>query len=75
MNSKFDIFANRRDGSPMWIKSVETLEEAEACLTDLALLSPGEYFIYSERQGVVVDHFSWSALDAGPEQKKVPRVV
>jgi hypothetical protein len=74
MSTKFDIFVNPRDGSPLWIKSVDTLEEAEACLTHVALVSPGEYFIYSERQGVVVDRFSWSDLDSGPEQAKVRRV-
>jgi hypothetical protein len=75
MNSKFDIFANSHDGNPVWIKSVETLEEAEACLTHVALISPGEYFIYSERQGVVVDRFCWSDLDAGPKQLNVRSVV
>jgi hypothetical protein len=75
MNSKFDIFANPHDGNPVWIKSVETLEEAEACLTHAALVSPGDYFIYSERQGVIVDRFSWSDLDGGSEQVKVRSVV
>ena len=54
MDAKFDIFKKLPDGHPMWVKAVDGLEEAKAQLARLAASSPGEYFIYSVRNGRVV---------------------
>jgi hypothetical protein len=54
MDAKFDIFKKLPDGHPMWVKAVDGLEEAKNQLSRLAASSPGEYFIYSVRQGCVV---------------------
>jgi hypothetical protein len=55
MKAKFDIFKKLPDGHPLWIKAVEELEEAKEQLAQLAELSPGEYFIYSARKGLIVE--------------------
>lgn len=54
MESMFDIFSRLPDGSPLWIESVEGLEEAKKRLSRLARYRPGRYFIYSEERGEVV---------------------
>jgi hypothetical protein len=54
MGAKFDIFKKLPDGHPLWVKAVEGLEEARAQLARLAATSPGEYFIYSVRNGCVI---------------------
>jgi hypothetical protein len=54
MGTKFDIFKKLPDGHPLWVKAVDGLEEAQAQLARLAVNSPGEYFIYSLRNGCVV---------------------
>jgi hypothetical protein len=54
MCAKFDIFKNLPDGHPLWIKAVESLEDAHAQLARLTASSPGEYFIYSVRNACVI---------------------
>ena len=54
MDAKFDIFKKLPDGRPLWVKAVDGLEEARVQLARLAANSPGEYFIYSVRNGCVV---------------------
>jgi hypothetical protein len=54
MDAKFDIFKKLPDGHPLWVKAVDGLEEAKAQLARLAAGSPDEYFIYSIRNGCVV---------------------
>jgi hypothetical protein len=54
MGAKFDIFKKLPDGHPLWVKAVDGLEEARAQLARLGASSPGEYFIYSLRNGCVV---------------------
>lgn len=51
MGAKFDIFKKLPDGHPLWVKAVDGLEEARVQLARLAATSPGEYFIYSVRNG------------------------
>jgi hypothetical protein len=55
MDAKFDIFKKLPDGHPLWVKAVDGLEEAKAQLARLAASSPGEYFIYSVRNGSVIE--------------------
>ena len=54
MDAKFDIFKRLPDGHPIWVKSVDGLEEAKNQLARLSVSSPGEYFIYSARYGGIV---------------------
>lgn len=56
MDAKFDIFKKLPDGHPLWVKAVEGLEEARNQLARLAVSSPGEYFIYSARNGCIVQN-------------------
>jgi len=55
MDAKFDIFKQLPDGHPLWVKAVDGLEEAKNQLARLAMSSPGEYFIYSARNGRIVE--------------------
>ena len=54
MGAKFDIFKTLPDGHPLWVKAVEGLEEAKAQLARLMATAPGEYFIYSVRNGRII---------------------
>jgi len=58
MEAMFDIFATLPDGSPLWLEAVEGLEEARRRLRGLAQAGPGNYFIYSEKSGGVVERTS-----------------
>ena len=55
MRSKFDIFKRLRDGSSLWITAVEGLEEARNRINRLAIVVPGNYLIYSEEKGRVIE--------------------
>jgi hypothetical protein len=52
VNSTFDIFKVVAEG-PLWIMDVRGLREAKERMVHLVLTSPGEYFIYSQEEGVV----------------------
>ena len=52
MGSTFDIFKVTSDG-PLWVEAVRGLERAKARMADLALTSPGEYFVHCQDQGVI----------------------
>jgi hypothetical protein len=52
MGSTFDIFKVTSDG-PLWVEAVQGLERAKARMADLALTSPGEYFVHCQDQGVI----------------------
>jgi hypothetical protein len=54
MTAKFDIFMRLPDGPPIWVKAVESLEEAKHQLLKIAQEAPGEYFIFNARNGRVV---------------------
>ena len=55
MRSKFDIFKRIRDGTSIWIVAVEGLEEARNRINHLAVVGPGDYLIYSEEKGLIVE--------------------
>ena len=57
LSAKFDIFLRLSDGQPIWIKSVESLEEAEQQLARMAADSPGNYFIFNATNGQVTVPF------------------
>ena len=51
----YDIFKRGDDGCPFWITAVKTLAEARERTTNYALAVPGEYFIYSQGEGVILE--------------------
>jgi hypothetical protein len=54
MRPTFDIFAVSPDGEPVWIESVETLENAREDLREAAPIAPRrDCFISSEESGIV----------------------
>jgi len=55
MNYKLDIFRSLPDGQCLWIKAVESLEEAKAQLLQLMQREPGEYFIFDPSRGCRVN--------------------
>jgi hypothetical protein len=55
MEPTYDIFKRRDQGYPFWITAVETLEEARERTTSFALVAPGEYFIYSQGEGIILE--------------------
>ena len=61
----FDIFSRLPDGSPLWLESVEGLEEARERLDGLARVRPGKYFLYSEKTGGVVGRVPREEEDGG----------
>jgi len=54
MIAKFDIFMRLPDGHPIWIKAVESLEEARKQLNQLSERDPGDYFIFNTLNGQVI---------------------
>jgi hypothetical protein len=53
MGSTFDtIFRVTSDG-PLWVEAMHGLTEAKERMALLVRTSPGEYFIYSQEEGVV----------------------
>jgi len=55
MNRRFDIFKRRSNGNTLWITTVEGLTEAKRRMARFALLSPGEYFVYLQGEGIVAE--------------------
>jgi hypothetical protein len=55
MEPTYDIFKRRDDGYPLWITAVETLKEARERTTSYALVAPGEYFIFSQGEGIILE--------------------
>jgi hypothetical protein len=51
----YDIFKRREDGYPYWITAVETLQEARERTTRYALIVAGEYFVYSQGEGIILE--------------------
>ena len=48
----YDIFTRREGDYPFWITAAATLEEAKKRIAGYALIVPGEYFMYAQREGV-----------------------
>jgi hypothetical protein len=53
MKAGFDIFERLSDGHPIWVGSVDALDEARKKVRELSARTQHEYFIYSERDGVI----------------------
>ena len=56
MDSTFDIFKRLPDGDPVWITAVQGLKEAKEQMVRAAAISPGEYFIHLQGEGIVANH-------------------
>ncbi len=65
----FDIFSTLPDGSPLWLEAVEGLDEARQRLYGLLRSRPGEYFIYSEKTGGVVERVPGESNESHPPEK------
>jgi hypothetical protein len=55
MRPKFDILKRLRDGTSLWIVAVEGLEQARDRIVRLAVIGPGDYLIYSQEKGLIVE--------------------
>jgi hypothetical protein len=55
MDYRFDIFKRRSNGNTLWITTVEGLTEAKRRMARFAQLSPGEYFVYLQGEGIVAE--------------------
>jgi hypothetical protein len=66
----YDIFKRRDDGYPFWITAVDTLEEARARTTGFALVVPGEYFIYSQGEGIILE-----CVTPKKEERRASRLI
>lgn len=58
MDTNFDIFKRLRNGKPLWITSVPEIEEARRRVDHLGAIAPGEYLIYSQTKGIIVEYVS-----------------
>jgi hypothetical protein len=56
MDANFDIFKRLRNGKPLWITSVPEIEEARRRVDRLGAIAPGEYLIYSQTKGIIVEY-------------------
>ncbi len=62
-SNRFGIIRTLPSGVPQWIEAVEGLAEAKAYLMRLAVKEPGEFYIYSEANGVIVERFVCVQVD------------
>ena len=51
----YDIFKRCEDGYPYWITAVDTLQEARERTTRYAIIVAGEYFVYSQGEGIIFE--------------------
>jgi hypothetical protein len=55
MSCTFDVFGRDLSGHPIWMAAVEVLEDAKARMNCFSEDSSGQYFIYSEERGIVLN--------------------
>jgi hypothetical protein len=70
MEPTYDIFKRRDDGYPFWITAVGTLKEARERTTSYALVVPGEYFIYSQGEGIILE-----CVTPKKEERRASRLI
>jgi hypothetical protein len=56
MDTNFDIFKRLQNGKPLWITAVPGIEEARVRVDRLETIAPGEYLIYSQTKGLIVEY-------------------
>jgi hypothetical protein len=76
-STRFGIIRVPPSGIPQWIEAVKGLAEAKAYLLRLASRETGEFFIYSEKSGTIVERLvcleDEELLDNKPKPKTQPR--
>ncbi len=70
-STRFGIIGLLPNGIPQWINTTKGLAEAKAYLMSLASREPGEFFIYSEKSGVIVERFV--CIENEDELEKSPK--
>jgi hypothetical protein len=55
MDTDFDIFKRLVNGNRFWIACVPGIKQARARINRLKVIAPGEYLIYSEREGRFIE--------------------
>ena len=60
MGSTFDILKVTPSG-PVWVAAAQGLRQAEERMARWAMVSPGEYVIYSEEKEVTVERYQGRA--------------
>ena len=55
MSCRFDVFKRDFSGHLIWMGAVEDLEGAKERMNRFAEDSPGQYFIYWEERGIVLN--------------------
>lgn len=74
---RYGIIRTLPSGIPQWIEAVQGLAEAKASLMRLASKEPGEFFIYSETSGMIVERFvcvETQQEDADTKEQEQPAV-
>ena len=66
----YDIFKRREDGYSYWITAVETLQEARERTTRYALIVAGEYFVYSQGEGIILE-----CIAPKKEERRTSRLI
>jgi hypothetical protein len=56
MDTNYDIFKRLQNGRPLWITAVLGIEEARVRVDRLEAIAPGEYLIYSQSKGIIVEY-------------------
>jgi hypothetical protein len=57
MKLGFDIFKQLDDGSPIWVRNVQTRAQAQREMTSLLPSVPARYFVRDAETGAVVTDF------------------
>jgi hypothetical protein len=58
-----DILKRQKDGSFVWIEAASDVEVAEERLSQLASISPGEYFVFDQRTQQIVARIARQPMD------------
>jgi hypothetical protein len=74
-SARFGIIRMLPDGIPQWIEAVGGLAETKARVMRLASRQPGEFFIYSEKTGNIVEHFICSESQVDLDDYEEPTVT
>lgn len=60
---RFGIIRRLPTGVPQWMDTKEGLAEAKAYVLQLAAEDPGEFYIYAEENGVIIEDFMCVGID------------
>jgi hypothetical protein len=73
MLASFDIFKVENAGALKWIEAATQLEAAKERVQNLMKIRPGEYLIYSQRDGQKFSMKPASLNDTEPQTIMLPR--